>query len=410
MKKYVIIGNGVAAIGCIEGIRSADTQGEITVISEEEHETYCRPLISYYLENKTDLTRMLYRGPDHREKMQYNVLYGKKAVRIADDEHCVELDDGTRLPYSALCAATGSSPFVPPITGLEKVKDRYTFITLDDALGLEKAISADSRVLILGAGLIGLKCAEGIIGRVKSVTVCDMADHILPSIFDKECGDMMQKHLEKHGVSFILNDSAESFEADSVRLKSGGTVDFDVLVTAVGVRPNVSLLKDVGARVNRGIVTDEHMRTSVEDIYAAGDCTEGYDVSSGECRVIAVLPNAYMQGYTAGVNMAGGAEVFDKGMPLNSIGFFGLHAMTAGSYDGEVYETKTENSIKRLYIKDGLLKGFMLLGCDERAGIYTALIREKTPLSSVDLEILKNKATTAAFLPEKRRKIFGGTV
>ena len=106
--------------------------------------------------------------------------------------------------------------------------------------------------------------------------------------------------------------------------------------------------------------------------------------------------------------MAGGESLFDNAIPMNSIGFFGLHAMTAGSYDGDMYEEKTDTSLKRLFTKDDLLKGFILIGCNERAGIYTSLIREKTPLSSIDFDMLKKAATTAAFPPESRRKMFGG--
>ena len=187
-------------------------------------------------------------------------------------------------------------------------------------------------------------------------------------------------------------------------------MDFDVLVLAVGVRANTSLVKEAGGAVNRGILVNEKMETSVAGIYAAGDCTEGEDISLGDKRVLALLPNAYMQGHTAGVNMAAGNEVFDKAIPMNSIGFFGLHAMTAGTYDGELYEERTETSIKRLFTKDGFLKGFILIGETERAGIYTSLIREKTPLDTIDFDLLKKVATSAAFSSEVRRKKFGGVV
>ena len=133
-------------------------------------------------------------------------------------------------------------------------------------------------------------------------------------------------------------------------------------------------------------------------------------MSTGQTKVMAIIPSASMGGYTAGVNMAGGSDLFDKAIPMNSIGFFGMHAMTAGSYDGDMYEEKTDTSIKRLFTKDDELKGFMLIGCDERAGIYTSMIREKTPLSSVNFELMKEAATTAAFNAEVRRKKFGGVV
>ena len=152
------------------------------------------------------------------------------------------------------------------------------------------------------------------------------------------------------------------------------------------------------------------MRTSLPGVFSAGDCTQGYDVSLGGRRVLATLPNAYQQGHAAGVGMAGGDELFDKGIPMNSVGFFGLHAMTAGTYVGEVYEERDEGSVKRLFVDDGLLKGFILVGRDERAGIYTLLIRERVPLSSVDFDMLRRGATTAALPTGQRLKMFGEAV
>lgn len=221
---------------------------------------------------------------------------------------------------------------------------------------------------------------------------------------------MMQKRLEENEIKFLLSDTAESFEGNTAVMKSGKKVDFDVLVLAVGVRANTELVKDIGGQANRGIIVDTKMQTTIPSVYSAGDCTEGDDMSSGSKKVLAIMPNAYMQGYTAGVNMAGGSKVFDNAIPMNSIGFFGLHAMTAGSYDGEVYEEKADGKLKRLFIRDGLLVGFILIGYTERAGIYTSLIREKTPLDSIDFETLKKVATSTVFSAENRRKKFGGVV
>lgn len=415
MKNYVIIGNGVAAAGCIEGIRSINKKASITVISKEPHPVYCRPLISYYLEGKTDPERMLYRSPSFYEDNGCEVIYGKEAVHISKRPKTVTLDDGTTLPYSAICIAAGSSPFVPPFQGLDTVPEKYSFMTLDDAVALKNALKPDSRVLIVGAGLIGLKCAEGICGSAASITVCDLADRVLSSILDAECALRMQKRLEENGIRFLLSDSASRFEGTKAYMNSGSIVEFDILVLAVGVKANASLIKDLGGDVNRGIIVDSRMQTSLPGIYAAGDCAEGDDITTGGKRVLAILPNAYMQGHAAGVNMAGGEELFDKGMPMNSIGFFGLHAMTAGSYygpeqNGQCCEEKTKDKIKRLYIRDGLLTGFMLIGGFERAGIYTSLIREKVPLDQVDLEALKEMATSAVFSPEARKQKFSKPV
>ena len=409
-KNYVIIGNGTAAVGCIEGIRSVDPDGEITVVSAENHAVYSRPLISYYLEGKTDLERIKYRPDDFYENNEARLLLGRRAEVIDSDNKTVTLDDGDILPYDELCVAAGSRPFVPPFAGLDTVERKYSFMTLDDALSLEAMLKPETRVLIVGAGLIGLKCAEGIHDRVSSIIVCDLADRVLSSILDADCAAVVQKHLEANGISFMLGDTAISFSENTAHMKSGADVEFDVLVLAVGVRANSELVRDAGGEVNRGIIVGERMETSLPAVYAAGDCAEGYDASIGANRVLAILPNAYMQGRVAGVNMAGGDSKHNNAIPMNSIGFFGLHMMTAGAYDGDMIEEMEESFVKRFFIKDGLLHGFILIGDIDRAGIYTAMIREKTPLETIDFDLLKKVATNAAFSVAQRKKKFGGEV
>lgn len=410
MKQYVIIGNGTAAIGCIEGIRSRDRDSDIIVVSQENRPAYCRPLISYYLEGKAHTERMSIRPDSFYEDMGCEVLYGVSAVKLDSNAKGAVLSDGIVIPYDELCVAVGSSPFVPPLAGLDTVKDKYTFLTLDDALSLEQAVNPDSRVLIVGAGLIGLKCAEGLHGRVKSITVCDLADRVLSSILDSECAGIMQERLEKNGICFLLGDSADSFEGNTAKMKSGKTVEFDVLVLAVGVRANTELVKTAGGEVNRGIIVDSAMKTTLPHVCAAGDCAEGVEMTTGEHRVIAILPNAYMQGYTAGVNMAGGDAIFDNAVAMNSIGFFDLHCMTAGTYGGETTEERTETGIKRFYVKNGLLTGFIIIGDTDRAGIYTSLIRNKTPLDTLDFDALKKSAGLMPFSRSDRGKMLGGVV
>ena len=410
MKRYVIIGNGAAAAGCIEGIRSHDREGGITVVSEERHPVYSRPLISYLLQGRTDTERMRYRSEDFYSRNGCRVLYGRTAVSIDPEARSVILDDGTDLPYGELCVATGSRPFVPPFEGLDSVENRFSFMTLDDALSLKAALTKDSKVLIAGAGLIGLKCAEGIRDIAGKITVFDMADRVLSSILDAECAAAVQKHLENSGIEFMLGDTASRFESGRAVMKSGREADFDVLVLAVGVRANSGLVRDAGGKVNRGIIVDSGMRTSLKNVYAAGDCAEGYDASLGENRVLAIMPNAYMQGCAAGTNMAGGKAVFDTGIPMNSIGFFGLHIMSAGTYDGEMSETSENGSLRRFFVKDGLLKGFMIIGETDRAGIYTSLVRERIPLETLDFDLAKKVASNMIFSQDMRRKKFGGVV
>ncbi len=400
--KYVIIGNSAGAIGCVEGIRSIDKSGEIILISNEKYHTYSRPLISYLIYGKTDEQRMKYRPDSFYADNNVTAMLGKTVTAIDNTAKVVTLDDNEKVAYDKLLIATGSSPFIPSMFGMENVENKFTFMTLDDAKALEAELSKDKNVLIVGAGLIGLKCAEGICDKVNKITVVDLADRILPSILDEEGSLMVQKHIEKSGVEFILSDSVVEFTKDTATLKSGKTVAFDIVVLAVGVRPNVSLIKDIGGKVNRGIFTNVKCQTSLDDIYSAGDCTESYDITTDSERVLALLPNAYMQGECAGINMAGGQKFYDKAIAMNAIGFFGMHIITAGAYIGDVYTDISEKSYIKLFTQNNRLMGYILIGNIERAGIYTALIREKTPLDSIDFELVKQKPQLMAFSMKDR--------
>lgn len=412
--QYVIIGNSTAAVGAVEAIRSKNTLGKIVIISNETHHTYSRPLISYLLAGKTTEEKMKYRGADFYEANGCELLLGKTAVKLDAVKKEVLLDDNSAVAYDKLLVATGSTPFVPPVKGLETVKNKFTFTTLDDAHAIEAAIeehekqSAErAKVLILGAGLIGLKCAEGVSRRADCVCV-DLSPRILSSILDAESAPILQAHLEANNIQFILGQQITELNQHTAAISDGTSLSFDILVLAVGVRANISLVKDAGGEANRGILIDEHCRTTLADVFAAGDCTESTDASTGEHKVMALLPNAYMQGECAGLNMAGVDTVFNKAIPMNAIGFFGTHVITAGTYTGEVYLESDGKNLKKLYYSDNRLNGFILVGNIEKAGIYTSLIREQTPLDTIDFELICKTPGLMAFSREVRAEKLGG--
>ena len=393
--QYVIIGNSTAATFAIEGIRAVDRAGSITVISDETRPAYGRPLISYYLYGRIRLENTAYRPASFYTDNGVTLKYGVRAEKIDPKKKTVALSDGSTIGYDKLLVATGSSPLVPPADGLDAVK-YHTFMTMDAALALEKELSPEKRVLVVGAGLIGLKCVEGILDRVGSVTVFDLAARILPSILDEEGSAIVQERLEARGVNFVLGDCAVRYAPGLATLRSGREVPFDILVIAAGVRPNVSLVREAGGEVNRGIVVNDRQETTIPDVYAAGDNCESYDICSGTRRILALLPNAAFQGETAGRNMAGGDAAFDKAAPFNALGLFDTHIATAGVYEGEAY-TDLSEGYKKLFVKDNKLVGFILIDCIGRAGIYTSLIREQTPLTTVDFELLKKNPALMAF-------------
>lgn len=400
--QYVIIGNSTAAVAAAEQIRRNDGKGKITMISDEPYHTYGRPLISYYLLGKTDAERMKYRPSDFYERNRIDTIFSKRVEKIDAEKKKVLLSDGKKIGYDKLLVATGSRPFNPPMEGIGSVPCKFNFMTFDDALALENVLSPDKRVLIIGAGLIGLKCLEGIADRVREVAVVDMADRVLPSILDEYGASLVRHELEEHKATFYLSDSVQKFDGNTAYLKSGKEIAFDILVVAVGVRPNVELVKDAGGKVGRGILTDDRQETSLKDVYAAGDCTESYDITAQTSRILALLPNAQFQGACAGANMAGGEVHFTNAVPMNAIGFFGSHILTAGSYFGDTYVEKSGDTYKKLFYSENKLNGFILVNKPEKAGIYTSLLRNATPLDEVDFEALKKEPALMAFSAQYR--------
>ena len=408
--RYVIIGGSAAAIGCIEGVRSVDKTGEIILITGETEWNYSRPLISYLLEGKTTRDKMWCRPDSFFTRNGVTVKAGVLATTLDAGDRTVRLSTGERLAYDRLLAATGSRPFVPPIPGLETVERTFCFQTLSDASALAEALRPESRVLILGAGLTGVKCAEGIRGLCAQIAIADLAPRVLPAVLDDTAAAMVQARMEEKGVRFYLNDSAAAFRGNTARLQSGTELEFDVLVTAVGVRPNTQLVADAGGAVDRGILVDGRCATTLPDVYAAGDCAQGYDAVSGEKRMLPLWPNAVLQGETAGINMAGGRADYTQGIALNASGMFGLHMVTAGSYEGESFTVQRDGSYKRLVTADGVLKGVIMVGDVSRAGIYTDLIRKKKPLSEIDFDLIRESPQLMAFSQKDRRVQLGGEV
>lgn len=408
--RYVIIGGSAAAIGCIEGVRSVDKTGEIILITGETEWNYSRPLISYLLEGKTTRDKMWCRPDSFFTRNGVTVKAGVLATTLDAGDRTMRLSTGERLAYDRLLAATGSRPFVPPIPGLETVERTFCFQTLSDASALAEALRPESRVLILGAGLTGVKCAEGIRGLCAQIAIADLAPRVLPAVLDDTAAAMVQARMEEKGVRFYLNDSAAAFRGNTARLQSGTELEFDVLVTAVGVRPNTQLVADAGGAVDRGILVDGRCATTLPDVYAAGDCAQGYDAVSGEKRMLPLWPNAMLQGETAGINMAGGRADYTQGIALNASGVFGLHMVTAGSYEGESFTVQRDGSYKRLVTADGVLKGVIMVGDVSRAGIYTDLIRKKKPLSEIDFDLIRESPQLMAFSQKDRRVQLGGEV
>lgn len=386
--EYVIVGNGVSAIGAIEGIRSRDLEGRVVVVSDETVPTYGRPLISYYLADKIKLETMPFRPEEWYKRNKVEMKLSAKVVKVDRSAHKIILESGEEMTYDKLLLATGGTPVTPGIVGVEG-EGVYNFTTIRHAEKLRELVDRVKNVAVIGAGLIALKAAEGF--AVKGVPVSMIVrSRIMRAYFDETASDMVVNHLEKHGLSFrqqattraiVRRDdgSVEGVDTDK------GFVPADVVVVAAGVKPNKSLAEMAGLKVNTGIIVDDTLCTTDKDVFAAGDVAEALDILTGEYTVRPLWPNAYTQGRYAGINMAGADDHYSGGLSMNSITYYGLPTVAVGNSnpsDGnglEVYSQKDEEKsiYRKVVFEDDVLVGCILIGDIDHAGLYTSFIKNK---------------------------------
>jgi NAD(P)H-nitrite reductase large subunit len=390
--KYVIIGNSFAGLFAAETIRKTDSEGEIWIVSRERQHVYSRAMIHEMLSGVVTEPMVYLRDWDFYTSNRVHALLGREVTGIDPSAKTIRLDDEEDLPYDRLLIATGSRPFVPPIEGLDEV-DFNTFTTLEEAKALKEATIGKKDAVVLGAGLIGLQCAEALAHLGLNVTVVEMADMVLPQALDVPSSKIISRDLEAEGLQLRLGNTIEHIHSDgrqptACSLKSGEHVPCDVLVIAVGVRSNIDIAKDADIVVDRGIVVNSRMETNIEDIYSAGDCAQGPEILSGMTMTIPVIPVASTHGMIAGYNMAGVNRVYGGGLSLNALQFGGTSIVSYGfikdETDGEVISVGDESSevYKKIIIKDGKITGAVFVRDIERVGLFRHLIENRIDVTS----------------------------
>lgn len=410
--KYVIIGASAAGLAAAEAIRKADAQGTITVLTEEAYMPYSRPSISYYLKGKVKESDMALRKPNFYREKKIDIVKNTKATAI-DTEKKVVKAGRKSYPYDKLCLCTGSKPFVPPMENVKGKTNALTFLDLKAVKDVKAIANEKTRAVVIGAGLIGMKAAEGLVKICKSVDVVELSPRVLPSILDAKSAKQVKKHLENNGIRFHLENTvvraaSKGKQITAVTLKNGKKLPCDLLILAVGVRPQTELAEKAGLAVDRGIITDtETMQTSDPDIYAAGDCCVSVDMLDGSKKIIALWPNAVQQGNVAGAQMAGADITVGGTYSVNAIDFFGLRICTCGliNAQGEQYSdkiTQHDDSYKRLVFEGDKLVGYVLINSSVNAGLYTNLISNQISLDTLQGNIMDDPSI---FMFDKETRI-----
>ncbi|HEY9062972.1 MAG TPA: FAD-dependent oxidoreductase [Pseudobacteroides sp.] len=415
--KYLIIGNGAAGIAAAEKIRKLDENGDISIISSEKYAVYSKCLLPDFLSGELSEERLYIRNIDFYEKNSINIHYSQKVTDIDFKLKKVmteNTDDNIKscsiYEYDKLLIATGSTQLLPPIEGISQ-SNTYFLSTLDDTKRIIEDSKDARKIIIIGAGFVGLEAAFNLYKKGKEVTVIERAPRVLPGQLDEIASGMIQNGLEEEGIRLVLNASISKVTSSiysnivkmftgvntkSVILDDGRRFKADMIIAAAGSRPNLGFMKAQKLAVGRGITVDKYMQTSIKDVYAAGDVVESIDAVTEAKSLSPIWPNAVIQGETAGSNMAGVAREFSSLISMQNASEFReipMISMGITAPDGPEYEEYLDYRpidvvYRKLVIRDDTIVGMIFLGDIKNSGVIGALMKQKINVGKLKSNLL----------------------
>lgn len=318
-EKIVIVGANAAGIDVASAARKTDRKAEITLITRESHPAYSRCGLPYVLAGEIPRFEDLIVFPPSYYRMMRLDLRTETDVKAIDPkEKTLQLEDGggkdETLGYDSLILATGAHPFVPPIRGVDR-EGVFSLRTIEDGERVAETMKDAGTAVVVGAGFIGLEVAHAFVEKNIKTAVVELLPYVLPAVLDKDMASLVQRRLEERGVRVITGRGVEEVKGgDHVEgvIVAGEEIEADIVMMAVGVRPNTEMARQVGAEVGatRGIKVNPRMMTTVPDVYAAGDCVESCNMLTGQPTLSQLGTTAVRQAKVAGINAAGGYAVF----------------------------------------------------------------------------------------------------
>jgi NAD(P)H-nitrite reductase large subunit len=407
MSKYVIVGASAAGLGAVEAIRKVDPTGTITVITDETCSHYSRPMISDFVSGKADMKKINCRTEEFWKENNVEALMGKKATALNLTEKTVQLESGEKVSYEKLLLATGGKPFVPKTEGSEK-DGVFTFTTIGDAQRIAAKIDKINAkaAVVIGGGLIGISVTEALVKRGLKVTMVELQDKILSLLLDAKGSDIVEAVVKKAGVNVVTGQSVQKIlgkpdndgVVGGVLLTKGGQIVCDLVIMAIGVIPRTDLVVGSAVKINRGIVVDNLMQTSVPDVYASGDVAEAYDFIINQNRTLPLWPLAILEGQVAGYNMAGKTTTYGGGTNMSSLKYFGIPIVSIGLANPKedpmlevlVKQDFEHNIYKKLVFRNNVIVGITLVNSIERAGILFYLMKNAINVKKFKQELLSD--------------------
>ena len=396
--QHVILGAGPAGVIAAETIRKHAPNDKIILVGDEPEAPYSRMAIPYLLmRNIGEEGTHLRHGAGHYKKLDIE-LKRARAKTIDTAKRVVHLDDGSTLGFDKLLIATGSSPARPPIPGIDSAGVHHCW-TLKDARAIQQLAVKNARVLQMGAGFIGCIIMEALAASGAELTVVEMGDRMVPRMMGPTAGGMIKDWVEAKGVRVYTGTRVEAIEQHAplrVRLSNGQQPEADLVISATGVRPNIGFLENSDITCLLGVLTDEHLQTSVPGIYAAGDCAEAFDKVSGKTIVSAIQPNAADQAVCAALNMVGKTTQLRGVTQINVLDTLGLISASFGDWEGRPggeHVELTDRAANRhlsLQFQGDVLVGCNSVGWTEHVGVMRGLVEGQVRLGAWKDELLKD--------------------
>ncbi|MEE5180055.1 NADPH-nitrite reductase [Bacillus subtilis] len=403
-KQLVLVGNGMAGVRAIEEILSvAKDEFQITIFGAEPHPNYNRILLSKVLQGDTDIKDITLNDWDWYEENNIQ-LYTNETVIKVDTENKTVITDADRIqPYDELILATGSLPFILPIPGADK-KGVTAFRDIKDTDTMLTASKQYKKAAVIGGGLLGLEAARGLLNLGMDVSVIHLAPFLMERQLDATAGRLLQNELEKQGMTFLLEKQTEEIVGDDrvegLRFKDGTSIEADLVVMAVGIRPNTTLGAESGIPVNRGIIVNDYMQTEIPHIYAVGECAEHRGIAYG---LVAPL---YEQAKVLAKHICGiETNPYEGSVLSTQLKVSGVEVFSAGDFDEsedkkaiKVFDEQ-DGIYKKIVLRDNKIVGAVLFGDSSEGNRLFSMIQKEADISETSkisiLQPLNQEAGTS---------------